>query len=185
MRAVSSQAWTARTGQVASLEPKGMPRRRPLFSWSVFETRRVTISPALENSRSATSSETSSARRKAPAKPSSSTARSLRPDPRAGQFVQHPLQIGDQGGGFADLGGADGAADAGVDAMHQARGGRRGQVGAFVGLGDDHQAAGDGGRLRAAVGHGGQVQRDGLLRRGQGREPRSAQKARKSRQPEA
>jgi hypothetical protein len=56
-----------------------MPRRRPLRSWSVFERRRVTIRPARENSRSATSSETSSERLKAQATPTRSSARSRRP----------------------------------------------------------------------------------------------------------
>ena len=73
------------------------------------------------------------------------------------------MQIGDHGGRFAGLGGADGAANAGVHAADEARGRGRGQVGALVGLGDDDQAAGDGGGLRAAVGHRRQVLRDGLV----------------------
>src|SRR5438105_1446312 len=39
MRADSSQACTDLTGQVRSLEPYGMPRRRLLPSWSVFDFR--------------------------------------------------------------------------------------------------------------------------------------------------
>ena len=75
MRAVSSQAWTERTGQLFSVDPKGMPMRRPSPSWSFLARRRVTTRPALENSRSAKSSPTSSERRKPPAKPRSSRAR--------------------------------------------------------------------------------------------------------------
>jgi hypothetical protein len=67
------------TGQVFSDDPYGMPMRRLRPSWSVFPRRRVIASPALENSRSSTFNATSSERRKAPAKPSSSSARSLSP----------------------------------------------------------------------------------------------------------
>jgi hypothetical protein len=42
-------------------------------------------------------------------------------DARARQFVEHFLQIGHDSRRFADLGGADGAANASVDAADQAR----------------------------------------------------------------
>ena len=126
-----------------------MPMRRERPSWSVLDFRRVTTRPALENSRSATSRATSSERRKAPAKPSSSSARSRSPTRVPGSLLEHALQVGDHGRRLGRLGRADRAADAGVGAPHQRGGGRRGQVGGLVGLGDDHQAAGDGGRLEA------------------------------------
>ena len=70
--------------------------------------------------------------------------------------------------------------------LHQRAGGGRGQVGGLVGLGDDDQAASDGGGLRAAVGERGQVGGHGLLAGRQRLEaPCSSQKLRKSRQPAA
>ena len=80
MSDAANQRRSARTGQVASSVPKGMPTLRPAASWSVFERRRSMTRPSLVKERWAKSIAASSERRKAPAKPTRTSARSRRPE---------------------------------------------------------------------------------------------------------
>ena len=75
----SSQASSARTGQVSRRLPRLRPSSTPLPSWSVFELGSRIRSPASVKRRCSRSMPTSSERRSAPAKPTSSRARSRSP----------------------------------------------------------------------------------------------------------
>jgi hypothetical protein len=83
-------------------------------------------------------------------------------DTRAGNFVEHALQVADHRRRLGRLDGADRTADAGVGAADQRRGGRRGQVARLVGLRNDHKVTSQGGRLQPGVGQFGPIACFGL-----------------------
>ena len=78
-RATACQSWKARSGQVSTCRPRGRPISAPCPLWSVLPRRMRSLNPPATSTTSSTCSATSSDRRKAPAKPNSSSARSRRP----------------------------------------------------------------------------------------------------------
>ena len=83
--------------------PLGMPSLRP--SWSVLLRRIWTVRPSRFVSRSLISSATSSERRKAPANPSRSRARSRRPSKESGICVKISLRSPVRGAGRRETAG--------------------------------------------------------------------------------
>lgn len=132
----SSQACRDLTGQLLSLTVGNASAAAVTLLVGLGVAQRDTR-PALENSRSATSSATCSERRTAPAEGAGTAEQQqgtiLESDSCAWQFCQHALEIADDGRRLRRLSGADPAPNACMSTPYQWRRSRRGQVGCFVG----------------------------------------------------
>ena len=92
IEAATNQAFRAATGQ--AIIPRGMAMTWPCPSWSVLLRRMVMRRPSAVSSKSSTFRATSSERRKAPAKPMSSRARSRVPRSTLQDEVHHVIVFG-------------------------------------------------------------------------------------------
>ena len=162
MPAASCQRRSARTGQ-SSVVPSGRATVTPLPSRSPLESGRVRRRPRGAASRCSTRIAASSDRRSAPAKPTSSRARSRSPrrsspigarisrstPTAAASFLRREL---------AALGGV--AADAGQGLADHRLGGRHGAAGEIVQIADGGAAQVDGVDRQAALALGGEERHD-------------------------